>query len=206
MLKKPLLLILAILIVAVLVFNHKSKNIVTHSNKTASVVTIEQDNDSVTIGGDFTLTNQFNKPINTADLRGKLLIVFFGFTNCPAICPTALFNISNTFEILPKKAAKQIVPIFITIDPERDNVEVMKEYVASFSPKIIALTGTENDIKKAAASYKIYYRKVGSNPDYYMMDHSGFIYIMSREGKYLTHLPHSATSEEIAKTIDKYLK
>ncbi len=129
-------------------------------------------------GGPFTLTNHMGQKVTEKDFDGTWRLIYFGFTFCPAICPTELAKTTKALNAIGDKAA-QITPIFITVDPERDTVEVMKGYVASFHPRLIGLTGTAEQIKKVAKEYKIYYAKV-DDPQMteYTMDHSSFIYFM----------------------------
>lgn len=158
----------------------------------------------VLIGGTFTLTDTEGNNVHDTDFRGKLMLVYFGFTYCPDICPLGLQTISEAMDMLKDKQ-DDVQPLFVTIDPERDNVEQMKSYMAHFSDRIRGLTGTKEQISQAAEAYRIYYNKVpnSDNTDY-LMDHSSFIYLMDRNGEYITHFPSSATAEQIAETIRKY--
>jgi protein SCO1/2 len=158
------------------------------------------------IGGPFKLVDGNDKPVTDAAFRGKLMLVYFGYTFCPDVCPTELSTISDALDELKQKA-DGLVPMFITIDPARDSPEVMKNYVAHFSPRLIGLTGTPDEIAAAAHAYRVYYAKVpakdGGND--YLMDHSSFAYLMDRDGKYITHFAPGTSAEEMAATIAKYL-
>lgn len=158
------------------------------------------------IGGPFTLVDQDGKTRSDAEFRGKLMLVYFGYTYCPDICPTELQAMSDALDILGDKG-KKVQPIFITIDPARDSMKAMKAYVSHFHKSLIGLTGTPEQIAVAAKAYRVYYAKVpakdGGND--YLMDHSGLIYLMGPDGKYLTHFVPSTTPEQMAAAIAKHL-
>ncbi len=159
----------------------------------------------VKIGGPFTLTNQRGEKVSDKDFQGKLMLVYFGFTYCPDICPTGLKTIGDTLMLLGRNA-ENIAPVFITIDPERDTVEQLASYMPSFHPSIQGLTGTPQEIKAVLGEYKVYAQKV-EKPDMsnYMMDHSAYMYLMGTDGNYITHFRHGATAAEIAQEIKKHL-
>lgn len=156
----------------------------------------------VSIGGPFTLTDQDGRSVTEKDFAGKLMLVYFGFTSCPDICPTALQTVAIALDELGADVEK-VTPILISIDPERDTPPVMKEYVASFHERMVGLTGTPEQVAAAARAYRVYYQKVqlqGSSLEY-SVDHSGFLYLMDRNGKYLAHFRHNSTPEEIVKKL-----
>lgn len=136
----------------------------------------------VPIGGPFRLTSHEGKPFTDAELRGKPFAVFFGFTHCPEVCPTTLYDLTQDLEALGPDADKLRVA-FITVDPARDNPELMKTYLSSFDPRIVGLTGTEEDIAAVAKAYKIYYRKVPTDSGY-TMDHSAQVFLMNGKGDF----------------------
>ena len=154
------------------------------------------------IGGPFELVDQTGATRTEADFRGRHMLIYFGYTFCPDICPTSLLAMSQGLSLLAEQApeqAGQVVPLFITVDPERDTLEVMRGYAEHFHPDLVALTGSAEQIEGAAKSYRVYYRKAASeSASDYLMDHSGFIYLMDAEGAYMRHFSHSATAEEIA--------
>lgn len=161
----------------------------------------------VAIGGEFTLVDQNGVTRHPEDFRGKLMLVYFGYTFCPDACPTALQDISHAIDLLGAKG-DAVQPIFITIDPARDTVEQMKLYASNFHPRLIALTGTPEQIAEAAKAYRVYYAKsqsAGGGSEDYLMDHTAFIYLMGRDGKYLSHFPPGATAEQMAAAIEKRL-
>lgn len=157
------------------------------------------------IGGPFTLVSHENAVVRDSDFRGELMLVFFGFSNCPAICPSALSAMSSTLEGLGDKADK-VNALFITIDPERDDLEQISSYMENFHPKIIGLTGSQEQIDQATKAYRVYAKKVENEMmSGYMMDHSSFIYLMDKEGKYIKHLQYNATADQIIAAVNKYL-
>jgi protein SCO1/2 len=158
------------------------------------------------IGGPFALTNQKGERVSDSDFRGKFMLVSFGYTYCPDICPAELQVMATALEKLGAKA-EQVVPIFITIDPKRDTVEQIGPYVANFSPRFVALTGTEEEIRDAASAYRVFYSKSddAASPESYLMDHSTFIYLMNGQGEYVTHFPYGVTPEKLAESISKAL-
>ena len=161
------------------------------------------------IGGPFTLTDQTGTRRSDADLKGHYALVYFGYTYCPDICPTSLSNMTQALDLLaeqsPRKAAA-VLPVFVTIDPERDTVEALASYAEHFHPRLMALTGTTEEVAAAAKAYRIYYQKV-EEPDAsdYLMDHSSVIYLMGPDGGYLTHFTHASTVEEIAEGLAKWV-
>lgn len=161
------------------------------------------------IGGPFTLTNQHGQAVSDQEFRGKIMLVFFGFTHCPDICPAAAANITAALGMIGEKADK-VAPVFISVDPARDTPEVLKEFFVGFDPRFIALTGSEEDIKSAADAYKAFYMVMedsqSSNQDHYMVNHSGFIYLMDENGRYVRHFNHNATPEEIATSLRAVLR
>jgi protein SCO1/2 len=137
---------------------------------------------SAAIGGPFTLTTQDGKRLSSDELKGKPFAVFFGFTYCPEICPTTLYELTQTIEALGDTADKMRY-LFITVDPERDTPEQMKTYLSSFDKRIIGLTGTPEDIKAAADAYRVFYEKVKTD-DSYTMNHTALVYLMDADGKF----------------------
>ncbi len=157
------------------------------------------------IGGSFSLFNQDGNIVKDTDFTGKLMLVYFGFTNCPDVCPTDMALITNTMNLLGKNASK-IQPIFITVDPARDTPEQLKSFLANFYPGVIGLTGLPEQITDVVNKYRIYAKKVETTEvGKYLMDHSGYIYMMGKDGKYITHFNGKQTAEEIAEVIGKNL-
>jgi cytochrome oxidase Cu insertion factor (SCO1/SenC/PrrC family) len=152
------------------------------------------------IGGPFALIDHNSKPRTHDDFRGKLLLVYFGFTYCPDVCPTDLQNMGLALDMLGE-AAERVQPLFITVDPERDTPEHLKDYVPMFHPRLIGLTGDLAAIHAAAAAYRAYYAKVPLKGDDYTVDHSSFIYVVGADGGYLGFLPPGTPPERIAESI-----
>lgn len=155
------------------------------------------------VGGPFTLVDQHGAVVTEQDFAGRYMLIYFGYTYCPDFCPMSLSNMSQALDLLPPEQAEQVVPILITIDPERDTVEQLAEYAPLFHPRLVALTGSLEQVKEAAKAYRVYFSKADNgDPDAYLMDHSTFIYLMGPDGAYVRHFSHSATPEEIAAGIE----
>ncbi len=157
-----------------------------------------------TVGGPFTLTDQNGRPRSDGEFRGRLMIVYFGYTFCPDVCPTDLMAITQALDALGKDAAA-VQPIFITIDPERDN-RAMAEYLKAFYPSFIGLTGSPEEIRKVANAYKAFYARVDDpRSGEYSIDHAGVIYLMGRDGKYLGFMPPQTAPNRLLEILRKYL-
>jgi protein SCO1 len=156
------------------------------------------------IGGPFRLVDQNGNTVTDADLKGKWSLVYFGYTHCPDACPTALNDIAIALDQLgPRREA--VRSVFITVDPERDTPEVLKEYVTSFDAQILALSGSAEEIARAAKAYRVYYAKHPEPGGDYSMDHSSVIYVMDPEGRFTASFTHQSTPEEIADRLKKLL-
>ena len=156
------------------------------------------------VGGAFTLTDQNGRAVTEADFAGKPFLVFFGFTHCPDICPTALFDMSEAFRRLGPDADR-VSALFITVDPGRDTPEKLKEYLQSFHPRISALTGTAAEIEAVTKTYKAYARKVPLEGAEYTMDHSAIVYLMDRQGRFVAPFNLKRPADEAARDLRKYL-
>jgi protein SCO1/2 len=157
-----------------------------------------------TVGGPFTLTDQNGKSRSDSEFRGRLMIVYFGYTFCPDVCPTDLMAITQALDALGKDAAG-VQPIFITIDPERDN-PVMADYLRAFHPSFVGLTGSPEEIRKVANAYKAFYARVEDpRTGEYSIDHSGVIYLIGRDGKYLGFMPPQTAPDRLIEILRKYL-
>lgn len=155
------------------------------------------------IGGPFTLTDTSGVARRDTDFRGKFMLIYFGYTYCPDVCPTTLTMISDTMAKLGPDATK-IVPIFITVDPARDTPAQMKEYIQSFDPHFVALTGSDAQIADVAREYRVYYRKETGENGQYTMDHSSVIYLVSRDGRYIGHFNSTIDASGLARALKKY--
>ncbi len=158
----------------------------------------------LSIGGRFTLVDASGANRRDTDFHGRLMLVYFGYTFCPDICPTTLTMMSDALGKLGP-GASEIVPIFITVDPARDTPAQMKQYMESFDPRFVALTGSPAQIAAAASVYRVYYRKISGDGGQYTMDHSSVIYLMARDGQYLGHFDSSITADDLARALKKYL-
>jgi protein SCO1/2 len=157
------------------------------------------------IGGSFALTDQDGRARTDADFRGKLLLVYFGYTYCNDICPTDLQAMSSAVEKLGADGMA-VQPLFITVDPENDTPAQIKLYVALFHPRLIGLTGSPAQIKKVARAYKVYFAKdEQADPSDRLIDHSGFVFIVGRDGQYLGFLPPGTSADRIVESIRPYL-
>lgn len=154
------------------------------------------------IGGEFSLNDQQGNLRTASEFKGKYQLIYFGYSFCPDICPLGLQNMSGALKLLGRDI-DDVVPIFITIDPERDTVENLKIYATNFHSKFLMLTGTQEQINSVLKSYKVYVAKAkpdGTMADY-LMDHSTLIYLMDRQGHFLKSFQHTVSPEELAKSL-----
>lgn len=156
------------------------------------------------IGGAFRLTDQNGQTVTDADLKGKPFLVFFGFTHCPDICPTTLFEVS---EILGKLGndANRMNALFVTVDPERDTKDKLKDYLSSFHPRLRALTGDAPEIAGMEKTYRVYSKKVPLDGGGYTMDHTALVYLMDKEGRFVAPFNMKRKPEDAAAELRKYL-
>lgn len=157
-----------------------------------------------TVGGPFRLVDQDGRAVTEADLKGRPTLVFFGFTRCPDICPTALYEISQAFEAMGGDAAKAQA-LFVTVDPERDTPETMKRYLSSFSPQIRGLTGSLEAVQAMTKEYKVYAKKAPTKDGDYTMDHTAIVYLMDRNGAFVAPINLKRPPAEIAAEIRRYV-
>ena len=156
------------------------------------------------VGGPFTLTDQTGKQRSDTDFRGKLMIVYFGYTYCPDVCPTDLMAITQALDALGP-AAEDVQPVFITIDPERDTT-LLAGYVSAFHRSLVGLTGSPDEIRKVANSYKAFYVKVQDERSRdYSIDHAGVIYLIGRNGEYLGFMPPQTNPDRLTEVLRKNL-
>lgn len=156
------------------------------------------------VGGPFTLTDHTGKQRSDAEFRGKLMIVYFGYTYCPDVCPTDLMAITQALDALGP-AAEGVQPVFITIDPERDT-KVLADYVSAFHHSLVGLTGSPDEIRKVANAYKAFYVRVpDERSGEYSIDHAGIIYLMGRNGEYLGFMPPQTNADRLTEILHKNL-
>jgi protein SCO1/2 len=153
------------------------------------------------VGGPFTLTNQNGEQVTEKDFAGRYMLIYFGYTYCPDVCPMSLTVMAAALDQLPPEQAAQVVPIFISVDPQRDTVEQRADYVPLFHPQMVGLTGNEEEVREAARAYRVYFHVPDEEGDTYLVDHSTFVYLMGPDGKYLTHFGIDASPEEVAAAI-----
>jgi protein SCO1/2 len=156
------------------------------------------------IGGPFQLTDQAGRTVTDQSLQGRPTLIFFGFTHCPDVCPTSLFEISEVLKALGKDADR-VNAYFISVDPERDTMAAMKDYLSSFDPHLEGLTGHPDQVAKVISEYRVYARKVPLKDGDYTMDHTALIYLMDRDGKFVAPFNLKRTPEEAAADLKHYL-
>jgi protein SCO1/2 len=160
------------------------------------------------IGGPFSLVDQTGKTVTDKDFRGRYMLVFFGFTHCPDVCPAELQVMADALGQLGPKASK-IVPVFISLDPERDRPEAVGAYVKNFGPNFVGLTGSPEAIAAAAKAYRVSFSKFeykDSNwQSGYSIDHSTLLYLMDKNGEYITHFSYGTPAAKMAETLRRYL-
>ena len=154
-------------------------------------------------GQGFTLTDFNGQPCTLADYRGKVVMLYFGFVQCPDVCPTALARASAVMQQLGTDAA-QVQLLFVTVDPERDKPEMLRDYMATFDPSFMALTGSAEQIKAAAAEFRVYYKKVPTGSSY-TMDHTALTYLFDRAGRIRVVLRHEQTADDYTADIRQLL-
>jgi len=160
---------------------------------------------AVQIGGAFSLVDHTGRPVTDASWRGRWMLVYFGYTTCPDLCPTELQTVASALELLGPQAA-QLVPLFITIDPERDTPDRLAGYVKLFDDRLIGLTGTPAQIAAVARAYRVYYAKVPAKESTpYMMDHSSFLYLMGPDGTLRALFRPGTGAPELAQAIRSHL-
>jgi protein SCO1 len=155
------------------------------------------------IGGPFHLTDQNGRAVSDQDFKGKPFLVFFGFTHCPDVCPTTLFDVSEVLRDLGPDSDR-VGAAFITVDPERDTSASMKDYLSSFDPHLRGLTGNADAIKAVAKAYRVYYKKVPLDGDDYTMDHTAIVYLMSKDGHFIAPFNLKRKPEIAAADLRQY--
>jgi protein SCO1/2 len=157
-----------------------------------------------TIGGPFSLTDQNGRTVTDQDLKGRPSLMFFGFTHCPDVCPTALFEVSEILRALGPDADR-VRALFVTVDPERDTPATLKDYLSSFDPHLSALTGDPEAVAAMAKAYRVYYKKVPLSEGGYTMDHTAIVYLMDKDGKFVSPFNIKRPPDVAAADLRKYL-
>ena len=160
-------------------------------------------NGATALGGPFTLQAHDGRLVTEKDLLGHPSVIFFGYTHCPDVCPTALFEMTQVYQTLGPDAGK-LKTYFITVDPERDDQALLATYLTSFDPHIVGLTGTAEQIQTAIRAYRVYARKVEDKSGSYVMDHTALVYLMDKQGGFVSSLNLDRAPEETAKLIRSY--
>lgn len=159
------------------------------------------------IGGPFTLVDQSGKQVTDKDFHGRYMLVFFGYTHCPDVCPAELQVMSQALDDLGPKAS-EVVPIFISLDPERDTPAVIGAYVENFGPYFVGLTGSPEQVAQAAKEYRVSYSKFYDNArdkSDYSVDHSTLLYLMDKNGDYVTHINFGTSPAQMTEILRRYL-
>jgi protein SCO1/2 len=158
--------------------------------------------DKVELGGPFTLTDQNGEKRSDSEFRGKYMLIFFGYTFCPDVCPTTLAVMAAALDKMGS-GADRIAPIFISVDPERDKPEVLKAYLSAFGPRFVGLTGTEEEIAATAKAYRVYVQSHKDEGQNYTVDHSGVVYLMDKSGAFLANYSLDASPDKLAADLTK---
>jgi protein SCO1 len=158
----------------------------------------------VAIGGPFQLTDQSGATVTEKSLQGHPTLIFFGFTHCPDVCPTSLFEISEVLRAMGSDADR-VNAYFISVDPERDNAQAMKDYLSSFDPHLKGLTGDPAAVAKVISEYRVYAKKVPLKDGDYTMDHTALVYLMDRDGRFVAPFNLKRTPDEAAADLKHYL-
>ena len=162
------------------------------------------------IGGPFALVDQHGKPFTDKNLKGKYSLVYFGYTYCPDVCPLDVQNLSAGLAMFEKSSpalGAKVVPVFVTVDPERDDPAALTAFAANFHPRLVALTGTRAQVDAAKKAYKVYARRAGpEGAKDYLMDHAAMTYLMGPDGEPIDYLPHGTTPAQVAAELAKYVR
>ena len=156
------------------------------------------------IGGPFQLTDQAGQTVTDQNLKGRPTLIFFGFTHCPDVCPTSLFEISEVLKAMGKDADR-VNAWFVSVDPERDTAVAMKDYLSSFDPHLKGLTGNPEAVTKVLTAYRVFARKVPLKDGDYTMDHTALIYLMDKDGRFVAPFNLKRKPEEAAADLKRYL-
>jgi len=156
------------------------------------------------VGGPFRLIDQDGNERRAADFHGRFMLVYFGYSNCPDVCPTTLAVMADALDKLGPRAGR-VVPIFVTVDPERDTPKVLKAYLKAFGPRFVGLTGAEKEVAAAGRAYRVYYKRAPLKDGGYAMDHSSHIYLMGPDGKFIADYDETLGPDGLADALRKQL-
>ncbi|KAI4338923.1 hypothetical protein MLD38_023928 [Melastoma candidum] len=204
------LLLIATGLGIILYYDKEKKRHIEDINSSSRAVKQGPSAGKAAIGGPFNLINDEGTHVTEKDFLGKWTVIYFGFTHCPDICPDELQKLAATIDKIKEKTGIDIVPVFISVDPERDTVEQVHEYVKEFHPKLIGLTGTPEEIKKVARAYRVYYMKTAEEDSDYLVDHSIIMYLMGPDMEFVKFFGKNndidALTEGITNEIKQYKK
>jgi len=173
---------------------------------TGGFIWLSQGGTASRVGGPFALEDRSGKQVTDRNFRGKYMLVYFGYTFCPDVCPTTLNEVADALDHLGSKA-EQVQPIFITVDPKRDTPAVIGQYVAAFTPRLIGLTGSDEQIAKVAQEYRVYYaeHRTGPGPNDYTMDHSSVLYLMGPDGRFIAPIRADEDGAQMAVELTRLM-
>jgi protein SCO1 len=173
---------------------------------TGAFIWLSQGGTASFVGGPFTLADGTGRPVTDRDFRGKYMLVYFGYTFCPDVCPTTLNEVADALDHLGGKADR-LQPVFITVDPKRDTPAVVKQYVAAFTPRLIGLTGSDEQIATVAREYRVYYaeHRTGPGPNDYSMDHSSVLYLMGPDGRFIAPIRADEDGSQMAADLGRLM-
>jgi protein SCO1 len=173
---------------------------------TGAFIWLTQGGTASLVGGPFRLENGDGQQVTDGNFRGKYMLVYFGYTFCPDVCPTTLGEVADAMDKLGAKADR-VQPIFITVDPKRDTPDVVKRYAAAFSPRLLGLTGTPDEIATVAKEYRVYFaeHRTGPGPNDYSMDHSSVLYLMGPDGKFVAPIRPDEDGPHMAADLNRLM-
>jgi protein SCO1/2 len=161
---------------------------------------------STPIGGPFTLEDQYGRKTSLSDFRGTVVLLYFGYAFCPDVCPPDLAAMAELVRTLGDRG-NAVQPIFVTLDPQRDTAEVLRSYAGAFHPRLIALRGSEQDVRRVATDYKVFYEQVRLRASStYVIDHMAFIFVLDREGKYVAFFPPGTSAQRMKPVVLEMLE
>lgn len=202
------IIILVVLALSIIIFSLYSIKILDPGPKPSPEKTVLSYGNA-NIGGDFKLNSTLGSSFTPQNMLGKVSLIYFGFASCPDICPTTLQVMSIALNELNERELQQVLPIFVSVDHERDRKKEVKDFLADFHPKFVGLYGSEDEVKKMADQYKVFYSKVDPQDDdfkdVYLIDHTAIIYVMDKNGHYIKHFSSKVSSDEIVKELRKIL-
>lgn len=168
---------------------------------------VAQQNEDIPIGGPFEMVDHTGKTVSDETYRGKFMLIYFGFTYCPDICPTELQVVSSALNGLSENELNALQPLFVTVDPERDTVDEMAGYVGHFHERLVGLTGSLEQVSSMAEAYRVWFKKTADDDSTagYTMEHTNIVYLMGPDGKYLDHFTYATKSDQMAERIKQHL-